>query len=853
MRGFRKEKAVLWKETVNVTTAYSPGELVVFLLCTFAALSALMYAGLSMLGNMMPEVTLSFGGAAVLAMELMVFTAVYEFLLPFLESKRGTKGESKRHPLIAVAGILLGAVALRWYYSRNAEELGAGYRYIISIFVQKYNAHFDTAVSCAPGNMKYAGSALFLFAVALVFFLWNISYLTKKKWCFLILPGGIWAFLMLVGKTPGWKSMVFFCLGLYGICCLNDRTGRVGRYKRMPGTAGPGRMQRMLPGMVGMAAISAILIAVSLLGPAYADNWLGKREQLDQAKTKLEERFKEVGQNLSNFEFVLNRKTIKESETADVNREVCVLTMSDRPTTNLYLKSFQGTYYQNGSWSEKDGTFTFEALKAGISAERVQRLLSQGVYDAAHPTQRTTYSTEYKSLLGNAMFMPYFVDVAGIEADDLKGDMFLSRAKVLGKQTLQGVRFNEMNTSQLHQFSSVSYEEKDQQAWDWYDEFVKERYTEVPENMPFVDIYAGYVDSNVLIHHRDFSNEERLLYASKVGGLMSGFQYTLSPGEVPENWDAVEYFLGRNHKGFCVHFASAGVLILRKLGIPARYCDGYMVPTEDLVHSEGEYHVTVKDKHAHAWAEIYLDHIGWVPVEMTAGRGSTYTGDEPELSSQESQEPSEPHESSEASEASSESASASSEDTQSSASEQAESSTSSAVGETQTSSSESHTESSKPAPLGSSEETGESESEAEVTFRMVTVLAAIGRFLLKFLIAVLVLGAIYYFVRSRIREYYRIVETEMRRRRYRSLVLRINRRIYKGLRRTGAIKASGAEPTDADYEKALKEKYSQFSEETWEEYMRIVKKAAFGKTAVTGEEAKVCYDLYHSIALRQSK
>ncbi len=206
-------------------------------------------------------------------------------------------------------------------------------------------------------------------------------------------------------------------------------------------------MQRMLPGMVGMAAISAILIAVSLFGPAYADDWLGKREQLDQAKAKLEERFKEVGQNLSNFEFVLNRKTIKESETADVNREVCVLTMSDRPTTNLYLKSFQGTYYQNGSWSEKDGAFTFEALKAGISAERVQRLLSQGVYDAAHPTQRTTYSTEYKSLLGNAMFMPYFVDVAGIEADDLKGDMFLSRAKVLGKQTLQGVRFNEMNTS----------------------------------------------------------------------------------------------------------------------------------------------------------------------------------------------------------------------------------------------------------------------------------------------------------------------------------------------------------------------------------------------------------------------
>ena len=60
-----------------------------------------------------------------------------------------------------------------------------------------------------------------------------------------------------------------------------------------------------------------------------------------------------------------------------------------------------------------------------------------------------------------------------------------------------------------------------------------------------------------------------------------------------------------------MHFASAAVLLLRQLGIPARYVSGF---TAELSADET---VNVPDSAAHAWVEIYLDGFGWYPVEVT--------------------------------------------------------------------------------------------------------------------------------------------------------------------------------------------------------------------------------------------
>lgn len=89
----------------------------------------------------------------------------------------------------------------------------------------------------------------------------------------------------------------------------------------------------------------------------------------------------------------------------------------------------------------------------------------------------------------------------------------------------------------------------------------------------------------------------------------------MEPGE-----DFVAHFLEEG-RGYCVHFATAGALLLRMYGIPARYVEGYAPWLGEGGTSN------VRDSDAHAWVEIYLDGYGWYPVEMTPGR----QGDVPEM------------------------------------------------------------------------------------------------------------------------------------------------------------------------------------------------------------------------------
>lgn len=94
----------------------------------------------------------------------------------------------------------------------------------------------------------------------------------------------------------------------------------------------------------------------------------------------------------------------------------------------------------------------------------------------------------------------------------------------------------------------------------------------------------------------------------------ANFRYTLFLGSSKNAQEGrdLEQFLLEDRAGHCEYFASATVLLLRGLGIPARYVTGYAVqeysPLEDAF--------LVRQRHAHAWAEAYVDGR-WVEVDTT--------------------------------------------------------------------------------------------------------------------------------------------------------------------------------------------------------------------------------------------
>jgi transglutaminase-like putative cysteine protease len=90
------------------------------------------------------------------------------------------------------------------------------------------------------------------------------------------------------------------------------------------------------------------------------------------------------------------------------------------------------------------------------------------------------------------------------------------------------------------------------------------------------------------------------------------FAYTLEtplPGR-----HAVDEFLFDRKQGYCEHFSSAFVVLMRAAGVPSRVVTGY---TGGLYNPLGKYWM-VRQMDAHAWAEVWLPQRGWVRVDPTA-------------------------------------------------------------------------------------------------------------------------------------------------------------------------------------------------------------------------------------------
>lgn len=116
------------------------------------------------------------------------------------------------------------------------------------------------------------------------------------------------------------------------------------------------------------------------------------------------------------------------------------------------------------------------------------------------------------------------------------------------------------------------------------------------------------------------------------------YKYTLRPGRYGSKEDYISYFLLKNKKGYCAHFASAATMLFRNQGIPARYVEGYafsylnVLLNGELVQdaSYDDYYegysqlgrtglveLKIPDAYAHAWVEIYVDGQGWMVVDPT--------------------------------------------------------------------------------------------------------------------------------------------------------------------------------------------------------------------------------------------
>lgn len=320
-----------------------------------------------------------------------------------------------------------------------------------------------------------------------------------------------------------------------------------------------------------------------------------------------------------------------------------VLKVTSQVKGKMYLRGYSNGLYEDNAWRqlpEEDygSVLTASSVFTPRPSEGAENDPYLGIQPMNFPSMTAPDSPFYPVVVENigapagCVYVPYQLlttpeQLAGAQ---FERDAYLARARNVRTHTLyykpdallgEGAEF-------------VPLEGIAAQAERRYRDYVFSHYLDVPEDfgdsiMPFMeelwarsargefdDYVQGTADlaDSYIAAGITGSALSSLMTADQMVYLLSAMaEYDPDTPLTPEGEDFTIHFLCDSRRGYCMHFASAATLLLRYLGVPARYVTGYV--TYFAVPGT----VNVPDYAAHAWTEIYLDGYGWYPVDATPG------------------------------------------------------------------------------------------------------------------------------------------------------------------------------------------------------------------------------------------
>lgn len=284
---------------------------------------------------------------------------------------------------------------------------------------------------------------------------------------------------------------------------------------------------------------------------------------------------------------------------------------------SAYLKGYVGEVYDGGSWKKADRK-TYREDRDLFYWLHKSGFFGHSQVSAAQSTLENTEKSRIDvNILSGCkgyQYIPYGLsqDIKTVSDERDIGDLNVEKKKPAPTYSVyfstDSVKNSYLTQKNLNENRDSGGEELTSylEAEGAYRQNVYHRYLDIPDD-------AADVLENCLGPKENLSTTEAK--ARILGYLTENISYSEEPRGPKDEKDFLRYFLEENKKGYSVHYATAAALMMRYYGIPARYAEGYIITSDDISDMEEGDALEVYGNRAHAWAEYYLDGVGWIPFE----------------------------------------------------------------------------------------------------------------------------------------------------------------------------------------------------------------------------------------------
>lgn len=286
----------------------------------------------------------------------------------------------------------------------------------------------------------------------------------------------------------------------------------------------------------------------------------------------------------------------------------------DQPQ-EMYLRGWAGSVYTGSSWqviSEAD----YQAMDISFQPLLYADISRRGLRSGDETTVVSSLLIENVGANGSYSYMPYQYSQSS-ETITTGSDFVQDAYLLIGRQKGASTGSYQLGCySPLSETLQARISTQVKQMERAYEAEIAEAYTQLPDGVR--ERLLAYARAAGL--RAASGPEDWLRVAQAVAETVAGAgTYTERPGPAPDGADFATYFLEERPRGYCVHFASAAAALMRALDVPARYVEGYTLKTGNFKGNDAE----ITDRQAHAWVEIWVDGLGWTPIEATPGGAAT--------------------------------------------------------------------------------------------------------------------------------------------------------------------------------------------------------------------------------------